>query len=503
MRTRLLRAVSPVSAFVYDEVNPHAGWLVLHVGVALTWVVVLTLWYFYQYYALVFMDCISLGRDSIGSANSVLAMDGSLWMISFGPALAFGIAWLGLTTVFCERRGQPILHATRPPWPVSILGAATNAICVNLLVWRITPITYFVGLGRDHMPTVLDLLYFGKLHDPSDVSVFFDRLSLAGTLGASVVFLQIWCVLRTWRLRVALLTLSASALILGVSAPSLNLHHRLPLPVPGGLLTMKKASELDIRSPGSTRLGELYFATHDADGEVIRRREYRWSRELSVEACHTCVLPVTILASTRGIPVDLAPGGPNTPEPTTVLEVPLSGEYLRVYDLGEDGLLQRATVSDLSDLEGIDDWLILKLDIDLKAETIRSLLEDLREVGVKRVSLAAIPYGYVSPPTQPPILIQSRRPGARVFEPTPSPRPRKVVTVRRYVPPPDDDSPIPCHGSGWTVAPAFEWVIPANSSLGDQVTIELLATENYQDLIVKLDRAIAGGASRIYLVEGD
>ena len=121
--------------------------------------------------------------------------------------------------------------------------------------------------------------------------------------------------------------------------------------------------------------------------------------------------------------IDLTDERPLTAYPTTILEIPGSGDEVRI--LGDGSARRTVPLGREIDL-GKDDWVVAKIDADLPVTEVLGLLDLLAGLGVRRVSLATLPLEYATSATIPRLRFENR-PGVPALELEPRDRSRSVI----------------------------------------------------------------------------
>lgn len=472
----------------------HAVRLVL----ASLWVFVLTIWCFRIYAFFLFHDSSFYGALGAGVVLRGLRW---LWFVALLPSLAFGIVWYSLSYiswrgVFRARPGRRTLER------IEVVGAACFAICLWLFIWRITPVPVLWGIGFA-VAEPIGLLYYGEQIGAKSDWLFPSIVTL-GALGAAVAFGHAWNALTRSRVPHALLVgFVVFALSVGLIVPASGWHRAFADAVPRSLFelpTTSKEARTAFRDGDAEDLERTlrkYLWTHHPADELISIRGNDMVRSDPKEACGTCQLPVTVLGTVTGITVRIGGEDPASREPTLVLEIPLSADEARVYVEPEFAYLRTVALEDLTVEEEWGDWLILKIDADVKYDDVDRLLRQLGGQGVRQVTFAAVPWGHALPPSAVPRLLLDAEAEVPVFRRESSGCRRNVVVVRKFIP---GDTTRRCFGRGRSDLRrvAENWKIPVANSLPEEIAI--VGEKSFQDFISRLDRVLAGGASTVHVV---
>jgi hypothetical protein len=151
------------------------------------------------------------------------------------------------------------------------------------------------------------------------------------------------------------------------------------------------------------------------------------------------------------------------------------------------------------------DWAVLKADVAIRMPVIVEYLTSLREAGVRQISLAAIPFDFLSPPPEASRLVFGRSSSAVRFEPAARERLvlKHTIIVKKYIPP--GDRPQVCcqdvddweYYYNW-----YDYEPPASGSVAEEVSIEITERMTYGRFVAILSYAWYGGARTVYMDAG-
>ena len=444
-------------------------------------------------------------------AGHVLRLLDLYWASSLAAGLACGLAWFGVSHLYgpLRRIRWSTTHVGRVR--IQALGTFCLAAFLTLFVVRVLLLSELAYVSISFAEPLSEI----EFSTPSGAPGWWLPPALAAVVVATgvLVFMQTLHTVRLATGRTAGVWIGFGLLFAAGLLPVVDRYRHIPTPFPGGIWQARdwpvEARRLIIGGPGSLEasraLRRLYFETLDTQGRPISRREISEARMArgSEESCSHSLLPDTILFTWAGIPVQLHRSAPATLEPSTVIEVPLSGEWVRVYRTQTDSTFTMKV--DQLETAQLDDWVVLKVDADTSSTRALELFRELRDAGVHRVTLAAHPIGFgPTPPTTTRIFVDesAAEPSGTLFAPRERRRRGNVITVKKYIPPPGaPPSQRRCsgRGRGELEHAALMWEATESNSLSGSVRIELPKEGKYQEFISLLDRAIAGGAQSIHV----
>ena len=494
------------------------------VRIALTvlWVAALTLWLYYQ--TLYLYACPRSYIDSATTASIALRTNLPLWLGCFFPALAAGLGWY----VFSHR-----IHAARSS-PVEVQRdrlAILNAhfsfctgCCTFLLAFRILPIMPLATDGYERATAALRQFHWGADASLLHMDPVLGRWVWVAALAVALVIAQGWSVVgRMHGSGLHLLLLSSALLLVGLIVPVVGVHHLVPLPVPRYAFTLDRKDPLNRAlllgrptDPDSSKnILATFLETHDDDGNVIRFHDLHCDSSPGVSfgepwdacraPCELCLLPAVPVFTLKGIPIRLSQEPPLATEPRTVIELPRSGSMARMYAPSDPRQMSTIAAYEISHGDLSTDWAVLKADVAIKMPVIVEYLTSLREAGVRQVSLAAIPFDFLSPPREASRLVFGRSSSAVRFEPAARERLvlKHTIIVKKYIPPGDRPQACCREVDEWEYYDNWHaYQPPASCSIADEVSIEITERMTYGRFVAILSYAWYGGARTVYMDSG-
>lgn len=474
------------------------------------WVSILTLWMYHQ--ALFFYCYPRLSQSTLEAANMVRRTVMPLWLACFLPALAVGLAvYAWSQRPLRDRLGSGVhcglerLRAAQSHMTLCV------ALCLFVLNWRILYSTPMADAGWNRIGEPLTVFHWGRTVRWQGVGVLELQACIAA-VAVGAMFLRAWELVRPDRgrrrnLLVLFLALSAAGLL----APTTGILYEMPSAIRAEvrdvLLDDSVRRSWILGGRGSERQAarvlSTYFETHDAQGRVLPWKDVQ-ENELpdwdwfapgadSWEPCEICQLPGVNVWTAHGLPLLIGEEGPPPGEgPQLVIEVPRDPTVSRLYEPGGGADIRTVPTAEIGAALAGAQWVVLKLDFGISMNDVLPLLGDLRDLGVRRVDLAVIPFGYRRLPSDSPRLTVDSGSGGATYEPL-----RSAEKRWRYFPPPLPGRRCDFFDCGEYWKAWMQWRPDPPGSLPESVTIGVNAETRYGEFVAVLQGAISGGARRI------
>jgi hypothetical protein len=494
----------------------------VRITLTVLWIAALSLWLYYQ--TLFLYGCPRPYIDSATTASIALRTNLPLWLACFFPALAAGLGWYVFSHRICAPRSSPLeIQRNR----LAILNAHFSfctGCCTFLLAFRILPIMPLATDGYERATAALRQFHWGPDDSLSHMDPVLERWVWVAALAVALVITQGWSVVgRMQGRRRHLVLVSSAMLLVGLIVPVVGVHDVVPLPIPRNLFNLDRADPLNRAlllgrptDPNSSKdILATFLETHDDDGNVIRFHDLHRNISPGVPfdepwdacqaLCELCLLPAVPVFTLKGIPIRLSQEPPLATEPRIVIELPRLGSIARIYAPSYPMQMSTIAAYEISHAGLSTDWAVLKADVAIKMPVIVEYLTSLREAGVRQVSLAAIPFDFLSPPREASRVVFGRSSSAVRFEPAARERVllKHTIIVRKYIPP--RDRPLVCcqDVDDWEYYDNWYAYKPrARGSVADDVSIEITERMTYGRFVAILSDAWYGGARTVYVDSG-
>lgn len=473
----------------------------LRLLLTLAWAVGLTLFGFEQY---VFLAAETGWGEGLVKASMLSRTLPHFWVLGLLPAVGFAAAWYAFS--WLPLSPWRAVDATAGFLRSRVLMLFTVALYFGPLTYRILFCVLNTGTG-DGLASRPVLRLHGMLDYGAPVRRVLGLLEAVAVLGTFLLLMESCFLARRLGARPRnLLALLAVVLAGGMLLPALG---RYPFPTPAAVHALRSIEgwppeERALVRGGTSggdfqRLEHLYYDTWTDDGwrrpgQIRQLRDFLEPPELLSPLgafdpffCSTVLLPYIRVLSATGLTLDLSDEPIRADGPTLVVEVPAGGE-IRLY--GTEGDPRVVPRGGLHTAFPSTDWIVLKADTRLPAATMTGLLEDLRDAGVRRVSLAAQSVGW-SP-------VGGRVLRLLVTEPGDLPRyePDRWRSWVIYVP----RIPEPGLHCRWdhrrdVRGDENDFGIPVPGELGPEVAVA--SDRSYQDLVRRLAGAMAARVTTV------
>ena len=489
------------------------------VRLALTtlWIATLSLFTFYQglwfFYASSWSDN-SLSRVSV-FANSIRP----LWYMSFFPAVAFGLAWHAFSYRLLAPPPTGLRSGFQRLERIRTYGGLCVGICAFTFNYRILPVFPLLTDGVERQSSRLFSFVYGPI-DWFPLGRSFELQAFVGILAAAFVGTQTWGLLpRARKTRLRFAAFIVLLLAAGLITPGFGIPNRFTSPVTRTVLVLD--SKLPLHR--GLLLGDAehdavavstlatYFETHDNDGSVlplrqIEREELAAWRELSygeltVRLCELCRLPGTAIWTLNGLPLRLSGDQPRDTRPSMVVEIPRHPDKARLYEPLRRESFRVVPVDALSTEINGSDWLVLKIDLDVRMKAVIQLIRQLKDNDVRRIDLAVVPYGFEAASPRIPWLSLEPISGVATYSPRELPRRLlRVVIISRYVPPMEDLRPR-CRSINWSdhMYPWARYSLELPGSIPRSVQLVIDPKQTYGDFVGVLQGVLTADVDAIAL----
>lgn len=499
-----------------SQPRPVRGWL--RTTLTIIWVVILSLWMFYQSAAIYVMTMehsfdVGAGANALTAASALLRTLQPLWLALFLPALATVLAW----NLFSFRHTIEQQPGVNRRTLAELNGTLCVALFGCLLNHRIMPLGAMVTSAGDRISNEL-LSTFSDPYGTWSSTPWVEGMAACGALLLLVVLARAWSLLpRIGGSRRVFFTLASGLLIAGLAVSDASILVRLVLPDSSGLHNVgRTAAERGVilgepqHASEALEFLSTYLITHDDQGrslyvDLIRNNQIEhipWDAPRDPElrgrqVCEVCRIPGVAAWTMSGLSFYLGSTEPVDQRPSHVVEVPRRGTSARVYRPLDPSTFNSMDLWDSIAAVAPSDWVVLKIDGLIKMDRVRDLLRILAEEGVRRVDLAVVPHGFERYPG--PIARLVFRTTGSVFEYVP----RKSLDLRRYVPPPPSLRPADCESFEiWDYVSIRRRYVPTGET-HSELEIETTPETDYAEFVAVLSAALFSRPETVVLTIDD